>query len=177
MTNCKLIVGFIHLLGTLAGGEGIAFGSVCLLLAKSKIFQVYWSVYFYLVKTFFLPSMFVCSTCLSICLSVCLSICHTIFGHSIQQIVLNIFVCVGNWPRTPTPNFGEDPNPDPDLGILKWFFTIETGPKTIYRTISQKVMDGLTQNLVDRFGVPRGRIDSILVKIRIQFWIRELFNC
>ena len=36
--------------------------------------------------------------------------------------------------------------------------------KPIYSTISQKVVDGF------------GQIDSILVKLRIQIWIRELFN-
>ena len=37
----------------------------------------------------------------------------------------------------------------------------------IYSTTSQKGMDGFTQHLVDRLGVTVGRIDSILVKIRI----------
>ena len=41
-------------------------------------------------------------------------------------------------------------------------------------TISQKVVDGFGRNLVGRLGVWQGRIDSILVKIRI--WIRELYN-
>ena len=36
---------------------------------------------------------------------------------------------------------------------------------------SQKVMDGFGQNLVDRLGAWRGRIDSILVKIWIQIWL------
>ena len=42
--------------------------------------------------------------------------------------------------------------------------------------ISQKVVDGSGQNLVDRLGVWQGRVDSILMKILIQIWIRELFN-
>ena len=57
-----------------------------------------------------------------VCLSVCLSVCHTIFGHSFQEIVLKFIVCivcVGEQPRTATVNFGEYPNPDPDLRILK----------------------------------------------------------
>ncbi len=44
----------------------------------------------------------------------------------------------------------------------------QIGPKTIYSTISQKVVDGFGWMLVDRLGVWHGRIDSILVKI----WIR-----
>ena len=47
---------------------------------------------------------------------------------------------------------------------------------TIYSMISQKVVDGFRRNLVDRLGVSQRRIDSILVKIRIWIWIRELFN-
>ena len=39
--------------------------------------------------------------------------------------------------------------------------------------ISQKVVDGFGRNLVGRLGVRQGRIDSILVKIRIQIWTRE----
>ena len=38
--------------------------------------------------------------------------------------------------------------------------------------ISQNVVDGFGRNLVDRLGVSQGRIDSILVKIRIRIWIR-----
>ena len=34
--------------------------------------------------------------------------------------------------------------------------------------MSQKVVDGFGRHLVDRLGVPQGRIDSILVKISIQ---------
>ena len=67
---------------------------------------------------------FFCQVCWSVafvCLSVCPSVfvCHTIFGHSFQAIVLNFFfVYVGDWLRTATQNFGEDPNPDPDLRIF-----------------------------------------------------------
>ena len=37
-------------------------------------------------------------------------------------------------------------------------------------------MDGFGLNLLDRLGVSHGRIDSVLVKIKIGIWIRELFN-
>ena len=40
----------------------------------------------------------------------------------------------------------------------------------------KKVVDGFGQNLVDTLGVWQGRIDSILVKIRIQIWKQGLFN-
>ena len=64
----------------------------------------------------FLPSMLVCLS--SVCLSVC--VCHMIFGHSFQAISLKFFfLCVGDPPRTVTFNFGEDPQPDLDLRILK----------------------------------------------------------
>ena len=49
--------------------------------------------------------------------------------------------------------------------------------KLIYSMISQKVVDGFRRNLVDTLVVSQGRIDSILVKIQIRIWIRELFNC
>ena len=52
---------------TLAEGVGIAFGSICLLLAKLKIFQVYWSVDF-------------------VILSVCLSVCLSPTGHNFKPI-------------------------------------------------------------------------------------------
>ena len=57
----------------------------------------------YLSKKIFLPSMFVCS--------VYVFFCHTILA-SFQAIVLNFFVYVGDWSKTATHNFGEDPNPD-----------------------------------------------------------------
>ena len=41
--------------------------------------------------------------------------------------------------------------------------------------ISQKVVNEFGQNSVDRSGVWQGRIDSILLKIRIQIW--ESFYC
>ena len=63
-------------------------------------------------------------------------------------------------------NFGEDPNPNPDLRIFEVILHHrEKGPKMIHSTISQKVMVEFTRNLVDRLGVSRGRIDSILLKI------------
>jgi len=39
--------------------------------------------------------------------------------------------------------------------------------------ISQKVVDGFRRNLVDSLGVGQGRIDSILVKIRMQIKIKN----
>ena len=61
-------------------------------------------------------------------------------------------------------NFGEVQNPDSDSRIFQVFLHhSEMVPKTICSTISQKVMDGFTENLVDRLGVLLGRIDSILV--------------
>ena len=41
--------------------------------------------------------------------------------------------------------------------------------------ISQKVVDGPGWNLVDRLGVWQRQTDSILVKIHLRIWIRELF--
>ena len=68
------------------------------------------------------------------------------------------FVTWTNW-----LDFGEDLDPDMTSRISyvilhHW----EIGPKTIYNTISQKVVDGFEQNLVDRLGVLQERIDSIL---------------
>ena len=68
-------------------------------------------------------------------------------------------------------DFSEDPNPDPTTRILKVILQHwEKGPKMISSTISQKV-DGFGWNLVDPLGVRLGRIDSILVKIRIRMRI------
>ena len=53
--------------------------------------------------------------------------------------------------------------------FFEWFFTI--GPKTIYSTISQKVVVGFGRNLVETLGVSQGRIASISVKIRIRIRI------
>ena len=48
--------------------------------------------------------------------------------------------------------------------------------KPIYSMISQKIGNGFGRKLMHRFGMSQGQIVSILVKIRIQIWIRELFN-
>ena len=58
-------------------------------------------------------------------------------------------------------------------------FLIDSSPlrdraKPIFRTISQKVVDGFGWNWVDMLGVWQGRNDSILVKIRIR--IRVFFK-
>ena len=42
--------------------------------------------------------------------------------------------------------------------------------------MSQKVVDGFGLNLVDVLGVWQGRMDSILVKIRIRIQIQEFFK-
>ena len=121
-------------------------------------------------------SLFV-SVCLCLSLFVCLSVCHTIFGHSFQATVLKFYLCVGDRPRMAPIHFGEDMNPDPDLRTFQVILHLwEIGPKTINNSISQKVMDGFTRNLVDRLGEPLWKTDSILLKIRIQTWIGSLFN-
>ena len=66
-------------------------------------------------------------------------------------------------------DFGEDPDPDLAPGIfLVILHHWEISLKTIDNTISQNVMNGFGQNLVDRLDVWQGWIDSILVKIQIQ---------
>ena len=52
--------------------------------------------------------------------------------------------------------------------FLRDFSPLRDRPKTICFTISQNVMDGFRLNLVDRLGVWREQVHSILVKI----WIR-----
>ena len=50
---------------------------------------------------------------------------------------------VGCVTRTNGLDFDEDPDPDPSTRILKVILHhCEMGPKTIYSTISQKVVDG-----------------------------------
>ena len=56
------------------------------------------------------------------------------------------------------------------LSVLCWFVCL-----FVFK-ITQKVVDGLGWNLVDRLGVWHGRNDSILVKLWIWIWIQELFN-
>ena len=54
-------------------------------------------------------------------------------------------------------------NPSPPTGLSVCLFVCR---------ISQKVVDGSGRKFVDRLGVLQGRIDSILVKIRIRIQIR-----
>uniref|UniRef100_A0A8C4QBP0 Family with sequence similarity 83 member D n=1 Tax=Eptatretus burgeri TaxID=7764 RepID=A0A8C4QBP0_EPTBU len=69
---------FVSLFTSATGGEGGCFHplSVCLLVAKAKICQVYWSV------------DFCCSVCLSVCLSVfvCLFVLLSPTGHNFKPI-------------------------------------------------------------------------------------------
>ena len=71
--------------------------------------------------------------------------------------------------------FGEDPNPDPII-FFSDAFPLRDRAKLIYSTISQKVVDGFGWNLVDRLDMLPWQTHSILVKIRIRIWIRELFS-
>ena len=51
-------------------------------------------------------------------------------------------------------DFGEDPDPDPTTGIFKVILHhSEIGPKMKYNTISQKIVDGFSRNLVETLGV------------------------
>ena len=74
-------------------------------------------------------------------------------------------------------HFGEDPDPDPTTRIFKSDSSpLRDRAKPTLNMMSQKVVDGFGLNLVDTLGVWQGRIDSILVKIRIRIWILDLFN-
>ena len=60
--------------------------------------------------------------------------------------------------------FDEDPNPDPTTRIFSVILhDWKIGPKMMYCTTSQKVVDGFKWNLVDMLGVWWGLIASILV--------------
>ena len=66
-------------------------------------------------------------------------------------------------------DFGEDPNPDPDpIIFLSKSSPFSDRAKTIYSTISQKVMDGFGQNLLDELVRWQEQADEILVQVRIQ---------
>ena len=84
---------------------------------------------------------------------------------------------VGCVTRTKWLDFYEDPDLDPTTRIFKVILhQWEIRPKMICSMISQKIVDRFGWNFVDTLGVWQGRIDSILVKIWIRIWIRELLN-
>ena len=61
--------------------------------------------------------------------------------------------------RTNRFDFGEDPDPDSSYENFKSDSSpLRDYAKPIYRMISQKVVDGFGQNLVDRLGAWQGRI-------------------
>ena len=116
----------------------------------------------------------VCWSVMFVYLFVCLS--HD-FWPQFSSNRFEIF-CLCRWPvKDSNAKFWWRSESGPDLRIFKVILRHwEIGSKIRCSTICQKVMDEFTRNLVDRFGVPLGRIDSILVKIRILIPIRELFN-
>ena len=105
-------------------------------------------------------------------LSVCFFVCVQDISKSCGRIRTNFCGQVRCVIRTNWLSFGEDPHPDPTIWIFKvilhhW----ERGQNRCIARYLNKVVDAFGWNLVDTLGVWQGRIDSILMKIRIQILI------
>ena len=161
-------------------GEGGFFIPIIVLPPLTKLPE---ELYFRVVHRSLQPSMLISSATegeegyvlTPLCLFFCLSVCR----------ISQKFVDGSRWnlegrlgvTRTKWLDFDEDPDLDPTTRIFKVILhQWEIRPKMICSMISQKAVDRFGWNFVDTLGVWQGRIDSILVKIWIRIWIRELLN-
>jgi len=113
-------------------------------------------------------------------LSVCFSVSEQDISKSYRLIWTKFGGQVGCVAMIKCFNFGEDPGADTRILKRVFFQHWEIGPKTIHSTVSQKVLDGFWQNLVDELGRWQEQIDEILVKVRIQIQPisgRQNVNC